>query len=102
MFFSSKIFKTFIFWIFLITLIFHAILYIMYFKTGINPILNYAVKEVKKYHYDIEENETINTDDNLNQKQNNNINAESDRKKINEENLTNIEKKRKKLTIIVF
>ena len=54
----------------------------MYFKTGINPIKDYVEKEMKKYHYDIEENKTNNMDSNINNNQNKNINAETERDNI--------------------
>ena len=66
--FNKKMFKTFSFWISIITLLIRFYLYFSYFKSGINPIKNYVEKEMKKYHYDIEEIETncINTNQNIN------------------------------------
>ena len=92
-FFSSKIFKSYGFWIFIIALLFRFVLYFFYFTTGIDPILKYVENEMKRYHYDVEEMETLNIHDNQNQPQNNNINSESDRIKNNEDNLENIGKK---------
>ena len=61
----------------------------MYNKTGINPIIDYVEKEMKKYHYDTEENETNNIDVNINQNQNNNKNVNTER-----ENIKNDDKKK--------
>ena len=41
----------------IILLIIRFYLYFCYLKIGINPIKNYVEKEMKKYHYYIEENE---------------------------------------------
>ena len=95
-FFVKNTWKNFGFYISIIFLIFRITLYIMYFKTGINPIKDYVEKEMKKYHYDIEENKTNNMDENINQNQNQNqnqnINAETERENIKNNDKTEIHK----------
>ena len=39
------------FWVFLIIIIVHIPLYVLFFKTGISPIRKYIEKEMQKYHY---------------------------------------------------
>ena len=96
LFFAKNTWKNFGFYISIIFLIFRITLYIMYFKTGINPIKDYVEKEMKKYHYDIEENKTNNMDENINQNQNQNqnqnINAETERENIKNNDKTEIHK----------
>ena len=88
-FFVKNTLKNAGFWISIISLIIRIILYIKYSKTGINPIKDYVEKEMKKYHYDTEENETNNIDANINQNQNNNKNVNTER-----ENIKNDDKKK--------
>ena len=88
-FFVKNTLKNAGFWISIISLIIRIILYIKYSKTGINPIKDYVEKEMKKYHYDTEENETNNIDVNINQNQNNNKNVNTER-----ENIKNDDKKK--------
>ena len=79
--------KNFGFIISIIFLFFRIIFYFSFFKTRLNGIKNYVEKEMKKYHYDIEENSN-NANAHINQNNNNFINQNTER-----ENINNIEKK---------
>ena len=70
------------FWISIILLIIRLILYFQYFRHRINPIKNYIEKEMKKYHYDEEENTSTNNKRYIPQNRNNNGDLDSDRKII--------------------
>ena len=76
------------FWIFLISFINHIILYLTYFKSGINPIKEYVEGEMEKYHYQVYEKDKIETDNEI-IKENNENNSNCSQKKnfINSERI---------------
>ena len=61
--FIKNTIKNFGFWISIILFLIRFVLYYKYFKTGISPIKNYIEKEMERYHYNIEEKETINKEE---------------------------------------
>ena len=73
--FNKKMFKTYSFWISIASLIIRFLCYFNFFKCGIKTKKNYVEKEMKKYHYDIEENE-VKKEIRSNSKKNINLNSE--------------------------
>ena len=70
------------FWVFLVIVIGHIPLYVLFFKNGINPIKKYIRNEMEKYHYLINENlnnpPQKNEKNSENERNNNNFNFAKD------------------------